>query len=699
MSGVGHSPFPNHPSLGQPSGPAARFLWARGVQAFGPVTNPTAHTSPSWFCALWGRHKGAQAGGPRAWVRVVRGWALTLPPTDRPWGRRSWPAAGFPCARGLWAWGPVTNHTARALASWLCALWGRDMDFPGGGAHAWVWSVQGRALFPTPLFLHEAGGRGPLPVFRGRGGCGRADPSPTPQRALLRAGFAHCWGSTRAPGGGGASCWGVGRPGLGALPPPAAFHGARGRGPMPVFCLRGGCGRGDRSPTTRRALLRTCFARCGGSTWPPGGGASCVGVRRPGLAALPPPGARPWSRKPGPAARFPWARGIWVWGPFTNPTARALASWLCALWGQYKGARGGERLMTVCGASGVGRPPRPPPPSMGPQAGVRCLFAIGAGGAGVGTGHQPHSARSCQLALRAVVAAHGRPWGGGAPLPSVWSVRGWLLFLPRAPVHVAGGRGPLPVFRGRGGCEREDPSPTPQRALLRAGFAHCVGRHKARGGGACLALVWGVQGWALSLAQPPVHSVHVGSVGVGTLHQPHSARSCELALCTAGAVQGRPAGGASCLGVGRAGLNALTPPAARHWGVQPGPATHWPWEWCAGSGGPVLLGSSSSAAFRRVLCALPGFAATDGRCCLAPGLLPWLWPAACLSCVPRGPGSVRRATSGPVALGALFGFSVAMVPFATPGLSLGMQIRSEFNLNSPNSLQIRSKRKFAANSA
>ena len=30
---------------------------------------------------------------------------------------------------------------------------------------------------------------------------------------------------------------------------------------------------------------------------------------------------------------------------------------------------------------------------------------------------------------------------------------------------------------------------------------------------------------------------------------------------------------------------------------------------------------------------------------------------------------------------------------------VGMQIRSEFNFNSPNSLRIRSQRKFAANSA
>ena len=36
-------------------------------------------------------------------------------------------------------------------------------------------------------------------------------------------------------------------------------------------------------------------------------------------------------------------------------------------------------------------------------------------------------------------------------------------------------------------------------------------------------------------------------------------------------------------------------------------------------------------------CALSGFAAPGGHCCLAPVCVPWLWPAACLSGVPRGP--------------------------------------------------------------
>ena len=38
-----------------------------------------------------------------------------------------------------------------------------------------------------------------------------------------------------------------------------------------------------------------------------------------------------------------------------------------------------------------------------------------------------------------------------------------------------------------------------------------------------------------------------------------------------------------------------------------------------------------------VLCALSGFVAPGGRRCLAPLRVPWLWPAACLSGVPRGP--------------------------------------------------------------
>ena len=94
-------------------------------------------------------------------------------------------------------------------------------------------------------------------------------------------------------------------------------------------------------------------------------------------------------------------------------------------------------------------------------------------------------------------------------------------------------------------------------------------------------------------------------------------------------------------------------PATPGWGL-----------WCAGL---VLPGTCSRAVVRCVLCSLPGFAAPGGRCCLAPIPVPWLWPAACLSGVPGGPALVRRASSGPVALGAPVGFPDAMVPFPSPG--------------------------------
>ena len=83
--------------------------------------------------------------------------------------------------------------------------------------------------------------------------------------------------------------------------------------------------------------------------------------------------------------------------------------------------------------------------------------------------------------------------------------------------------------------------------------------------------------------------------------------------------------------------------------------------------GWVLLGAACRAMVVCVWCALSGFAASGGRCCLAPGPVPWLWPAACLSGVPLGPALVRRASPGAVALSALVGFPVAVVPSPTPG--------------------------------
>ena len=680
--GPGTLPPPTARPLGGPPGPTTHWLWLRGGAGVGTRHQP--HSACS--CVLWGRHEGARGGRQLAWVWGVRGLALSHPRLPALWAGCRGPLPTCCGCGGVRAWGPVTNPTARALASWLCALWGRHKGarggrlLPGYGA-----SGVGRSPTPDcPPCRRAAGAHYPLAV--GAGGCGHGDPSPTPQHALLRAGFALSGGGTRAPGGG-ASCLGVGRPGSCALPPPTArplgglpgptthclgvrggagvgtrhqshsarscvlwgrhegarvgaplawLWGVRGRalshprlpalwagcrGPLPTGCRcrgsrawgpvtnptaravaccgggmrvplggrllpgcgasgvgrsptpdsahsgraagahyplavgAGGCGRGDPSPTPQRALFRAGFARCGGGTEGPGGGASCLVVGRPGSGAAPSPTASPLGGLPGPTTHWLWVRGgagmgtrhqphstrsrvlwgrhegaqggrllpgcgvsgvgrsptpdcppLWAgcrgplptgcgcggpraWGAVTNPTARALASWLCALWGRHKGARGG-RLLPGCGASGVGRSPTPDCPPSGRAAGAHYPLAVGAGV-----------------------------------------------------------------------CGRGDPSPTPQHALLRAGFARCGGGTRAPGGGASCLGVGRPGSGALppptarpmgGLRGPTTHWrwVRVGA-GVGTRHQPHSARSCVLWGRHEGARGGRLLPGCGASGVGR----------------------------------------------------------------------------------------------------------------------------------------------------
>ena len=561
-------------------------------------------------------------------------------------------------------------------------------------------------------------------------------------------------------------------------------------------------------------------------------------MERPGLGALPRPNAHPRSLRPAPATHWLSVRGVWAWRPLTNPTARALASRLCALLGRQVDARGGVYL-PGCGASGFGRSPTPDRPSLGRAAGARypltvgarvwawgpvtyptaralaswrCTLwgrhegsrgavslawawglpgwalshaqqpilgacgrtryplAVGGGGVGVATSQLPHSARSCELALRAVEAARGRlegggsclgvghpelgavshptacPWGvqlglathwlwvracecgnpsqttqrallragfarywggtrlprGGAPTAWVWRVQGSALSHAIPPVLGARGQGPLPTGCGCGGYGRGDPSPTPQRALLPAGFARC--------GGGTLTRAWGVRCRALSHARPPVLlacgraryplALGAGCVGMETRHHPPA----RAFLRSLGAARGRSGGGASCLGVGRPGLGALPRPTALPWGVRPGPATHWlwvrgVWAWgpvtnpaarararcrggtrAPGGGGPLswVWGTRGWAlSHGRLLvfgacgrgplptgcgCGFPSHLLPCGRLAcvvrtsqvcatlLAPVLVPCLWPTACLPGVPHGRALVRRTLSRPVAL-------------------------------------------------
>ena len=159
----------------------------------------------------------------------------------------------------------------------------------------------------------------------------------------------------------------------------------------------------------------------------PGGGplAWVRGIRGRALSQPRPPVL--WGVRPGPSTRWLRVLGVRAWGPVTNPTARALASWLCALWGRFEGARGG-RFLPGCGASGIGRSPTSTACHLGRAARAHYALAVGAGGVGVRTRHQPHCARSCEVVWRAVGAARGHP--GGAPLAWLRGVRGRALCHP-----------------------------------------------------------------------------------------------------------------------------------------------------------------------------------------------------------------------------------------------------------------------------
>ena len=166
---------------------------------------------------------------------------------------------------------------------------------------------------------------------------------------------------------------------------------------------------------------------------------------------------------------------------------------------------GGGCLLPWCGVSGVGRSPTRDHSSFRACARGPLPTGCGCGGAGVGTRHQPHSARFCELALHAVGAAQGRP--GGAALAWVWGARGRELSHPR----------PLVLSRVR-------PGP----------ITHCL--------------------WVR------------GGAGVGTRHQPHRARSCEFALRAWGAARG-PRGGRLLPGCGASGVGCSRTPDCPSFGA------------------------------------------------------------------------------------------------------------------------------------
>ena len=175
-----------------------------------------------------------------------------------------------------------------------------------------------------------------------------------------------------------------------------------------------------------------------------------------------------WAGCRGPLPTGCGCGGVRAWGPVTNPTARALANWLCALWRRHEGARG-RRLLPGCGASGVGHSPTPDCPPSGRVAGAHYPLGVVAGGCGRG-GPSPTQQRALLQDCFARCGGGTRAPGGGASCLGV----------------------------GRPGSGALPPS-----------TARPVG----------------------GLLAPTTHWLWVwGDAGVGTRHKPHSARSGELAL-------------------------------------------------------------------------------------------------------------------------------------------------------------------------
>ena len=186
-SGVGRSPTPDCPPSRWAAG--AHYPLAVGAGGAGVGTSHQPHSARS--CELALRAVGAARGRPGeaslAWVWSVRGQALSHPQLPALWAGCRGPLPTGCGWGGVRAWGPITNPTARALLSRLCALWGRREGaragrlLPGCGA-----SGVGRS--PTPHCPPSGqAARAHYPLAVGAGGCRRGDPSPTRQRALLRA--------------------------------------------------------------------------------------------------------------------------------------------------------------------------------------------------------------------------------------------------------------------------------------------------------------------------------------------------------------------------------------------------------------------------------------------------------------------------------------------------------------------------------
>ena len=322
--------------------------------------------------------------------------------------------------------------------------------------------------------------------------------------------------------------------------------GGRSRFPLPGLGLRAprgvGAGVGTRHQPQSARSCELPLRAVGAARECPGGGASCLGVGRPGSGALPPPTTRRFGRAAG--AHYQLAVGARGAGVGTRHQPQSARSCELALrCGGGMRAHGGGTSCLGVGRPGSGALPAPTTGPFGLAAGAHYPLAVGAGAAGVETRHQPQSARSSELALRAVGAARGRP--GGAPLAWVWGVWGRTLSHPRPLVLLGVQPGPTTHWLWVRGVRAWGPVTSPGARAPASWLCALWGRHEGARVGRLLP---GCGASGVGRSPTPDHSSFracgrgplptgcgCGGAGVGTRHEPQSARSCELALRVVGA--------------------------------------------------------------------------------------------------------------------------------------------------------------------